>query len=131
MDKSIEELRAQRDLIKKHLDWLDHKLAEAESRPSGDGPPAPTAEPETLIAATAPTAAAALTATTPETAATPANPTAETSSESPELILDPERILAAPPPMDLRRAKIGCLVFFAVASFLFLFLLFGLPYLID
>jgi hypothetical protein len=109
MDKSIEELRAQRDLIKQHLEWLDRKLAEAE----------PAKKNKALQSApTSPT----LPVTEPST---------EAPLESPEIIPDPERILAAPPPVDINRAKIGCIALFILTSALFLFLLFGLPYLLD
>jgi len=114
MDKSIEELRAQRAIIQQHLDWMDRQIAAAESTPAESDTPQPVTPPEKEPAPAVPTPTQ--------------EPTIDTNSDE---IIDPEQILRAPQPMDIAKAKIGCFVIFAVATFLFLFLLFGLPFLMD
>lgn len=119
MDQSLEELRAQRELIRKHLEWIDRQLAAAET----DKPNAPTSE--TTCPPEAPEAS-------PVKTTQPTEKAKDTAPEESKVFVndDPER-LHAPAPVDLTRAKIGCLALFFLSSFLFLFLLFGLPYLMD
>lgn len=113
MDQSLEELRAQRELVKKHLDWLDRQIESAQ----GEQP------------AEASTSQAPANATDEAKAETPAP--AEQTSEATLFHLDEDRILAPSAPSDVMRAKIGCVALCGLGIGLFLFLLFGLPYLID
>jgi hypothetical protein len=118
MSQSLEELRAQRDLIQKHLDWLDAQIQRAEG--SADQQSASIEQPTAESIAQA-----AVVATPNQASKIPIQPPAE-----PILNVDE---LARPPSSgsDLRRAQIGCLAFFVIITLLFLFFLFGLPYLID
>ncbi|MGJ8649741.1 MAG: hypothetical protein ACSHX4_05235 [Opitutaceae bacterium] len=123
MDQSLEELRAQRELIRKHLEWIDRQLAAAET----GKPSEPTSE------TTSPSEAPETPKASPVKTAPPAEATEGTAAPEGSKVFvndDPER-LHAPAPVDLTRAKIGCLALFFLSSFLFLFLLFGLPYLMD
>ncbi len=120
MHQSIEELRAQRELIRKHLEWIDRKVAEAEAASNVT----PTAAPQTK----ATSAAATRPARVPEPAIQMA--TTEPSDDS-YAEPDPERLIAAPVQNDIKRATIGCLALFILSTALFLFLLFGLPYMLD
>lgn len=121
MNISLEELRAQRALLKQQLDWLDQKIASAD-RPSKTQDITPSDIDAALNQATA----AATAPPPPPTAPSPA-----TSSVDPIIALNEDRIMAPSVPKDAFRAKIGCVVFFILAAGLFIFLLFGLPYLID
>ena len=128
MPDPLEELRAQRDLVRSHLEWLDRRIREAEAereserRENGNGA-APEAAGQTGIpadsAADAPTSAAAATG-----AADDAPPQ---STETPEPAIDGHFVSTAA--IDANRAKLGCVVVFVAVTALFLFLLFGLPYL--
>ena len=118
MSEPLEELRAQRDLIQKHLNWLDAQIQRAEG--SADQPSAPTEPP-----AAESIAKAAAVATPSQTSKTPSQTAVEPVNDLDEL---------APPASsgsDLLRAQLGCLALFAIITLLFLFFLFGLPYLID
>ena len=109
MSGSLEQLQAQRALIQQHLDWLDRQIevaAAAKHAPRSSEASAASLPPGQ--AADRPGDAA--TASPPQPAPPPCR--SHTSSE-------------------LRRAKLGCLTIFTLASLLFIFLLFGLPYLID
>lgn len=120
-DKLLKELRTQRELIRKHLAWLDQKIG----------------------ALTGESRKAEVASVDPEVPVEPAEATAESSSSvndstaaksvgSSEDELDRELSRYAPPTGDsVLRAKIGCLVLFVLSTALFLFLLFGLPYLLD
>ncbi|MEN8661896.1 MAG: hypothetical protein ACN4GF_12435 [Lentimonas sp.] len=115
MDKQIEELRAQRDLIQQHLEWINRQLAEAEGTQAVNEPN----KTEPLSTETEPLDEA---------------PTEHSSTEATKPIeIDDNKLKSLAPPLhnDLFRAKIGCLLLFALGIGLFLFLLFGLPYLID
>jgi hypothetical protein len=106
---SIEELKRQRDHIKKHLDWLDARIREADTSSEG---PASTSDPEETV---------------PPTQAAPA--TAQPAAAKPLEEVDTSKFKEKTA-QDLRRAKIGCVMIFVLATALFLFLLFGLPYLL-
>jgi hypothetical protein len=116
MSKPLEELRAQRALIKQHLHWLDHQIEKAERADRGTEP--------TGMAANQPNLSAATTQRQRALASQAVAPATSTYGidENPPL---------TPGTSDIMRAKIGCLAIFGFATFLFLFLLFGLPYLID
>lgn len=106
MSFSIEELKQQRAQIQKHLDWLDAKINALD----GDKPSEEKIRAETYEAK--------------ETQA----PLSATSSIEDELSIEnPE--YKAHTRSDLKRAKFGCLVFFCIATVIFLVVLFGLPYL--
>lgn len=119
MDQSLEELRAQRELIRKHLEWIDRQLAAAETGKPNESTSG------TDGSSKATKASPTKTTPLPEAADGTAPDESHTSVND-----DPAR-LHAPAPVDLTRAKIGCLALFFLSSFLFLFLLFGLPYLMD
>ena len=121
-DKLLEELRAQRELIRKHLDWIEQKIAEQEGSEKPDDqssvgcpqPPsgqAPDSDETELVP--------------PQTEDEP-NTDGENDEE--EQALQTYRPASG---NDVTRAKIGCLVLFVLSTALFLFLLFGLPYLLD
>lgn len=111
MDKLIEELRAQRDQIQKHLDWIDRKLAEADVDKTPQENSAHKAPP------------------IPEPKKAPASDISTYASPSPELNEgpDPEKFATAPVQGDVNKAKVGCLILFILGTALFLFLLFVLP----
>jgi len=112
----LEELRAQRALIQQHLAWLDQKIAKLESdAPKSDAPAADDAA--------------------KEQDSPPGDPTANHATNPPTAV-DEEAEVAfgsynTPTGDQILRAKIGCLVLFTLGILLFLFLLFGLPYLAD
>lgn len=106
---SLEELRRQRAQIQQHLDWLDAKIAAAENQA------APALQPETRTEQPRPTER-------PEHAVNQTDPDVGPDTETSQF--------KAKTSEDLKRAKIGCVVLFVGATALFLFLLFGLPYLI-
>lgn len=115
----LEELRVQRELIRKHLAWLDQKIAKLERHETKGS--APTADEDAPAIGKVPL---------PESAkVTPATDVAPPPQEE-----EPEEQFGsyeAPKGNDVLRAKIGCLVLFILSIVLFLFLLFGLPYLVD
>ena len=111
MSARIKELRAQRELIQKHLDWLDAQINQVEGTK--------------------------VDSQTTETSQT-------TSIHEKSSVVDPpnssntHRALDVDAQMarysstvDIQNIRLGCFMFFAVATLLFLFLLFGLPYLLD
>ena len=106
MPCSLEELKQQRALIRKHLDWLEAKIKGLEEQASTKDTDAAEAPGE------------AMPTRPPKTENTAA------STPLPEELSSPAHTQG-----DLRRAKIGCLALFIIATALFLFLLFGLPYL--
>ena len=156
---SLEELRRQREQIQKHLDWLDAKIAaeadnvacptreaEAQRRLLAGRPEqsANQTEPETE-SGNAPATdnfesarhledTTAFTKSKPEVQDKRARHDTEIGQVSPSAE-QPESATEAPQfkaktAEELARAKIGCVVFFVLATALFLFLLFGLPYLL-
>ena len=116
MSKPLEELHAQRALVKQHLEWLDHQIETAKHANSG-------------------TARTGITAHHPpqSDATTKKQPEPESEALAPEVLIDAtdQGRTLTPGTSDLMRAKIGCLAIFGFATFLFLFILFGLPYLVD
>lgn len=116
MNKQLEELRAQRDLIQKHLEWINRQLSEAEEDSAITNKPneAKPLVPETDLQ---------------QKSAEP------TPSKAPEQIEidDAHDLEKLSPPLnnDLFKAKVGCLTLFFLGIGIFLFLLFGLPYMID
>jgi hypothetical protein len=112
----LEELRTQRELIQKHLAWLDQKIAKLESdEPKSDAPAADDAS---------------------KTQDTSPDDSKATHATNPPIAIEEEAEVAfgrykAPAGDQVLRAKIGCLILFILGTLLFLFLLFGLPYLMD
>jgi len=118
MSKSLEELRIQRTLIQKHLDWIDAQIEKTEST---------TGDHKLKITENAPE----VSVTTDEAQA----PSGSKQFESEPTIPSDneiEHIFAGSTHVsDVKNAQIGCFILFATATLLFLFLLFGLPYLLD
>ncbi len=119
MSNKLGELYAQRKLIQKHLNWLDAQIKDAEDT-GNDYSQSPQAE---------------------QTDEKPvqisehvSNSTAELNKLAPaESTHDEieEQLMEYSGSLDIQRIKAGCLIFFAAISLIFLFLLFGLPYLLD
>ena len=116
-EELIKELRAQRELLQKHLDWLDQKIADLDDSELKEESQEPQPQKENVP---------------PE-----ADKVEEDKHEELEvtaLIGDPaSKIVSdykAATGSELQRAKIGCLVLFLLGIGLFLFLLFVLPYLL-
>lgn len=105
MPESLKELRAQRELIQKHLNWLDAQISNAQKNHDDSS--------SVELAHTHVKAA------DKPIAATDAQHAVE------------ETLIEYSGGSDIRRVKIGCIVFFAALTLLFLFLLFVLPYLLD
>lgn len=113
----LDELRAQRNLIRQHLEWLDEKIAKLErDECKGD---APMANDASKNQDGPPDGDSAASLATKLPAAVEATAEAEFGRYQ------------APPGDQIQRAKIGCLILFTLGTLLFLFLLFGLPYLLD
>ncbi|MGB0743688.1 MAG: hypothetical protein ACPGSB_04095 [Opitutales bacterium] len=118
-NKLLKELRAQRELQQAHLEWLDQKItalegessqnpfAYAEASPKSEEPP-----PEESAPIVAPVEIE------PD----------KLPGEELERVLKQHHSASGDP---ILQAKIGCLAIFAFGTLLFLFLLFGLPYLLD
>jgi hypothetical protein len=119
MSDNLEELHAQRELIQKHLNWLDTQIKDAEDTDNNHGQ-SPRAE---------------------QTDEKPVQVSEHVSNSTGELNkLVPaesahdeieEQLMEYSGSLDIQRIKAGCLIFFAAISLIFLFLLFGLPYLLD
>jgi hypothetical protein len=131
--KWLEELRAQRELLQKHLEWLDAKIAEQEEEGSGK---VATGAPGPVVARNPEGGGHNHTPSSDE--ATKAEPLITTEIEESIPALSDEddpygkyHIYKPPTGDDVLRAKIGCLALFVLSTTLFLFLLFGLPYLLD
>lgn len=125
MSESLEELRAQRDLIQQHLNWLDAQITSAEEE--GSTEQRTTAGHQAAVAARAVTAPVE----TPTAAVAPNYAPAESTTPYPPTLEFDEAHHPSSKTSDLKRAQIGCFLFFSIAILLFLFLLFGLPYLVD
>lgn len=121
MSQSIEELHAQRKLIQKHLDWLDQQIREAEAKGSVSRLDVSDKRPETSV---------------PETVAVDPQRIERAGDAESDLTetdygtID-ERLMESSNVSEIKQAQVGCLIFFAAITLLFLFLLFGLPYLLD
>jgi hypothetical protein len=124
MSEPLEELRAQRELIQKHLDWLDEQIANTQASVVADDRPPPTEFRAELETASDETSASnpILPESTPPSAQSISPPPAIDSLFEAELKTGMS---------DVRRAQLGCFLFFTGGILLFLFLLFGLPYLVD
>ncbi len=112
MPNPIDELRQQRALLQQHLNWLDRKIAELDSTPE---PNQLSDEPSKTISTEK------ISQTLPQITSKP---------EDPDNI---EKFISkyTHSQTDIDRLKLGCIGFFVGAALLFLFILFGLPYLIG
>lgn len=124
---SLEELRRQREQIQKHLDWLDAKIAaEASDQPTTSQDPKSPVQAEVTDTTEA----------TPQTSELPAPTEASAALQRSDSSLKDDRFESEQPEFkaktaeELKRAQIGCIALFILATTLFLFLLFGLPYLL-
>jgi hypothetical protein len=118
MSELLEELRAERALIQKHLNWLDAQIVKVED---AVGQPMDVCEPASdkpIATKNEVGLSSATTAHTPE------------PSDASAFEIDGERNRTSST-TDVKRAQIGCLLIFTVSALLFVFLLFGLPYLLD
>jgi hypothetical protein len=112
MTLSLEELKQQRAQIQKHLEWLDAQIEAWDSAPNEANitepreVPAEVSKPQEDDALPEPT-------TPMDTAEPEIAPTYQAKTQE-----------------ELLRAKVGCVVLFVLGIALFLFLLFGLPYLL-
>ena len=115
MSESIEELRAQRKLIQQHLDWLNAQIRQAENNSNGYQPDE-----------------SAKTATSVSTDSRNRKITKTTAPVSDASIYSSIEAGFMQPSSasDMRRVRIGCFFIFAVVILIFLFVLFGLPYLL-
>lgn len=123
MSEPLDELRAQRLLIQKHLSWLDQQIRLAEDN-QAEHP------------------CCATTSASIETTSDKEFPSKHDSSEQllarsdvtqAELTNEysAHHYVGSGTSKQLRDAKIGCLAIFIILTALFLFLLFGLPYLLH
>ena len=117
MFKSSEELRAQRELVKKHLDWLDAQIERVESpdqvcesTTERNRSQDPEIENKRLLKRV---------------------DTPTLSASNSDAFTDKEDTLLYSDISNIKQAKFGCIAFFAIITLLFLFFLFALPYMIN
>ncbi|MFW5874418.1 MAG: hypothetical protein ACOCVJ_03355, partial [Verrucomicrobiota bacterium] len=111
MDDELQELKRQRALIQRHLDWLDRRIAAAEG---GDASPAPSAQPPEPPPADP----------QPKTVSSDRNPvsTGITSPTDERVLQEALEAEKAESPGslagmdDLTKAKIGCLALFLIGT---------------
>jgi predicted metal-dependent hydrolase len=133
MSVPLEELKQQRAQIQAHLAWIDAKIAAYDSQPQTDPPEiSALAASKQLHAKPKPTEDSTHTQAHENVAiedhTSQANTTdLEFPSELPEI---EKSTYKARTQSELKRAKIGCVLFFILSCLLFLFLLFVLPYLV-
>ncbi|MFQ3223982.1 MAG: hypothetical protein ACI8Z5_000222 [Lentimonas sp.] len=134
MSEPLEELRAQRALIQQHLDWLDARIAT--TRGSGAEQLAQPAAGQVVAATPAPSVADTTPAVRPPPPAVRPPPPA--AAETPKVtgtpvasFFDIDKNAYSTSSTDVRKAQIGCFIFFVLATLAFLLLLFGLPYFVD
>jgi len=119
MSQSIDELRAQRALIQQHLDWLDGQIKCAapttQSMPTSIDQPLGAVHTAVVTAVTSPLETVGAVQTMQIEPTEEVHTTARSKTN----------------PSDLKRLQLGCVTCFVITALSFLFLLFGLPYLID
>ena len=120
MSTPIEELRAQRTLIQKHLEWLDEQIQQAEKNYLASSP---------LVDATKKTSAAPDSADSKDQK--PEEEIARSHFIEQNHSLIESDFTQSSSTSDIKRAQIWCFTIFAVATLIFLFILFGLPYLLS
>lgn len=114
MNRPIQELLAQRESIKRHLDWLDARIAEADPAAAQTTDRPPVHDASTPVAETIPHKA-------PERDADAAPETEAVAEQILSNYAGGDEILTT-------SAKNGCIIAAVVFALLFLFLLFGLPH---
>jgi hypothetical protein len=124
MPLSLEELKQQRAQIQQHLDWLDAKIAEQQHLK-----PKTEAEKNTTPVESPKTSAESETSTEPTEVQPDPQPNLHTDLPAEIADIDAPTYKAKTQD-EIMRAKIGCLALFILSIVLFLFLLFGLPYLL-
>jgi len=123
MSEPLDELRAQRLLIQKHLSWLDRQIRLAEDNQAEHPCSATTsASIETKGDKRLPSKRDGGEQLLSQSEVTQAELTKEYSTE---------HYVGSGASKQLRDAKIGCFAIFLILTALFLFLLFGLPYLLH
>ncbi|MEM1223273.1 MAG: hypothetical protein AAGH40_10945 [Verrucomicrobiota bacterium] len=124
MDKFLKELREQRDRIKAHLDWLEQKIERLENQEGSD----PSSNDAPLVEAPIPSEEKTTKST--ETLDRPEPPieTGERQEKAPVFV---PTAYASSTGSDIKKLQIGCSVIFVLATALFIFLLFGLPKLLE
>ena len=133
MSDSLEELKAQRAAIALHLAWLDTIIASAESDLKS---PTDTVANDASLPVSPGLSAAKPIAAAPTTSPPLASDAVKSESTDPV----PTKLGETPPELDeyeqtqsseIHRAKFGCVALFIFGCLFFLFLLFGLPYLLQ
>jgi hypothetical protein len=127
MSEPLEELRAQRALIQQHLDWLDARIAT--TRGSGAEQLAQPAAGQVVAATPAPSVADTTPAVRPPPPAAAETP--KVTGTPVASFFDIDKNAYSTSSTDVRKAQIGCFIFFVLATLAFLLLLFGLPYFVD
>ncbi len=117
--KPIEELRAQRALIQEHLRWLDDQIRQEELAGKSDAPT------ESALKSSEPPILKN------DSQEQTVDKTVRAATESTADMLVGDRFVQSSSATDVKSVQVGCFIFFAVSILLFLFLLFGLPYLLD
>jgi len=136
MNRLLEELRAQRQLIQQHLEWLEQQIARLKHEApdvtkSAAGRPAQPKMPHLQPPPTETARAIARGETNGQQEQPSARPPGAVPADQTNDPFTGFASPAAPSGDPIRQAKIGCLVLFVLASGLFLFLLFGVPYLLE
>ncbi|WP_269525393.1 hypothetical protein [Coraliomargarita parva] len=118
MDRSLEELERQRELLRQHLEWLDACIAEARLKPNaptGTEPAAALSPPEK-----------------PQPESLPhQDPTTEAHLNAALEAEAREYKTGWAAMNDVAKAKVGCFVLFGAGILAFLFFLFVLPFLMK
>ncbi|WP_309385332.1 hypothetical protein [Cerasicoccus frondis] len=121
MSFDLNELRAQRDKVREHLNWLDRQIEQLEGAKPATTPTeadqANTPQPLPPSVAQSPT---------PDTG----KPTSEKAAEPASTESKPEIMMDFTPGGFDGASKAGCILAGVAAAGLILFLLFGLPYLL-
>jgi hypothetical protein len=120
MSRPLKELRAQRELIQKHLNWLEAQIRDADGT---DG----VGHDESNLAEHPSETPAQTNDRVYQDIKTSVKP-CSTADVDVEI---GDKLMKYSGGVDIQRVKIGCFIFFAAITLLFLFLLFGLPYLLD
>ncbi len=127
MSTPLEKLREQRALILQHLNWLDAQIESAESSPTQESLP------EAAVEASQTKPKESITHDQKPKIESAATASVKKPKEDSFLTEDDDTPIPKAPAMgrDVVKARIGCLALFIGATLIFLFLLFGLPYLLN
>lgn len=121
MFESIEELRIQRKLVQKHLDWLDEQIEHLKKARNNNGTSLEDTHQEIVKDS-------GLHREKPEGAIDETDFIENALDELPSLEKEAAHYNTT---SSVKNAKFGCMAFFVFITLLFLFLLFVLPYLLD